>query len=79
MGLFGPRVGQGPLFDEVCQYLELDKKVKTLLQSIVKKYQSPRPAEIFILPNILRQAMEDAEFTNDAEDLKKLYDTWFQS
>jgi glyoxylase-like metal-dependent hydrolase (beta-lactamase superfamily II) len=78
MGIFGPRVGQGPLFDEVCQYHELDKKVKTLLQSVIKKYQPPRPVEIFILPDILCTALADADFADSAGDLQKLHDTWFQ-
>ncbi|MDR3233549.1 MAG: hypothetical protein LBT46_07810 [Planctomycetaceae bacterium] len=79
MGLFGPKTGQVPLFDEVCQYHGLDKKIKTLLQSVVKKYQPPRPVEIFILPDILRQALADGDFADSLDDLQKLYDNWFQS
>jgi hypothetical protein len=77
MALFGPKVGHDALFDEVCTYHTIDKKQKLLLQSVVKKYQMARPVEIFILPDMMRQALSDADFAADNADLQKLYDAWF--
>jgi DNA polymerase III epsilon subunit-like protein len=77
MALFGPRVGHEALFDEVCTYHNFDKKQKTLLQSVVKKYQMERAAEIFIEPDTLRRALSDADFAAENADLQKLYDAWF--
>ena len=77
MAIFGPRVGHEALFEEVCKSLEIDRKVKTLLQSIVKKYQVPYPAEIFIEPETLLRALDDAELAEENAELQKLYDAWF--
>ena len=77
MTIFGPRVGHEALFDEVCKYLEIDRKIKMLLQSVVKKYHVQRPAEIFIEPETLRRALEDTEFAEENEELRKLHDAWF--
>ena len=77
MALFGPRVGHEALFDEVCKFNEIDRKTKTLLQKVVKKYQLPRPAEIFIAPDTLVRAMSDTDLTEDSGDLQQLYDVWF--
>jgi hypothetical protein len=77
MGIFGPSVGHGPLFEEVCKFHEIDKKIKLVLQAIVKKYQPPRPAEMFIEPDLLRRAMDDAEFADAKRDIQKLHDAWF--
>ena len=77
MALFGPRVGHEALFDEVCRFNEIDRKTKTLLQKVVKKYQLPRPADIFIEPSTLVRAMSDTELAEDNGDLQQLYDAWF--
>jgi hypothetical protein len=77
MDIFGPRTGHGPLFDELCQQHRLDRKTKNLLQSVIKKYQTPRPVEIFIEPELLCRAAADSEFDEIKGDLQKLYDTWF--
>ena len=77
MAIFGPRVGHEALFDEVCKLLDIDRKVKPLLQTIVKKYQLPHPAEIFIDPATLLRALEDTELAENNDELRKLYDAWF--
>ena len=77
MAIFGPRVGHEALFDEVCRFHDIDRKTKTLLQSVAKKYQLPRPAEIFIESETLIRALNDTELTEENADLQKLYDTWF--
>ena len=77
MALFGPRVGHEALFDEICKFHNIDRKMKTLLQSVVKKYQIQRTAEVFIEPDALMQALGDEEFSEENAELKKLYDTWF--
>jgi hypothetical protein len=77
MPLFGPRVGHDALFDEVCKFLEIDRKEKTLLQTVVKKYQMPYPAEVFIEPETLLRALSDAEFAETNAELQKFYDAWF--
>ena len=77
MAIFGPRVGHDALFDDVCKFYGLDRKVKTLLQSVVKKFQMQRPAEIFIEPETLMQALSDADFAAENAELQKLYDAWF--
>ena len=77
MALFGPRVGHEALFDEVCRFAAVDKKAKTLLQSVIKKYQMPQPAKIFIEPDALMRALGDPDFAEENDDLQKLYDSWF--
>ena len=77
MAIFGPRVGHEALFDEVCKFHEVDRKAKTLLQSVIKKYQMPHPAEIFIEPATMLRALQDTEFSDATTDLQKLYDDWF--
>jgi hypothetical protein len=77
MALFGPRVGHEALFEEVYRFHDIDRKMKPLLQSVIKKYQIPYPAIIFIEPDTLMRALSDAEFTEENEELKKLYDAWF--
>lgn len=78
MGLFGPSVGHPALYEEVCRFHEFDKKIKKLLDTVVKKYQMQRPAEIFIDPATLRRAMEEAASDDEKSDMRKLYETWFQ-
>jgi len=77
MAIFGPRTGHEALFDEVCKFYEIDRKTKTLLLSVIKKYPLPRPAEIFIEPETLIYALNDSDFSEENADLQKLYDTWF--
>ena len=77
MALFGPRVGHEALFDEVCRFAAVDKKAKTLLQAVVKKYHMPQPAKIFIEPDTLMRAMSDHDFAEENADLQKLYNDWF--
>ena len=77
MALFGARVGHEALFDEVCKLNEIDRKAKPLLLSIIKKYQIPHHAEIFILPDILQRALGDPDFAEENEELQKLYNAWF--
>ena len=77
MALFGSRVGHEALFDELCRLCGIDRKTKTLLQTVVKKYQMPRPAEMFIEPNTLIRALNDTDFSEENAELQKLYDTWF--
>jgi len=77
MALFGPRVGHDALFDEVCRFNEIDRKTKTLLQTVIKKYQQPHPAEVFVEPDTLVRAMSDPELVEENADLQKLYDAWF--
>jgi len=77
MAIFGPRVGHEALFDEVCRFHEIDRKMKTLLQSVIKKYQIQRPAEIFIEPDTVMRALNDPELSEENAELQKLYDAWF--
>ena len=77
MAIFGPRVGHEALFEEVCRFANVDKKAKTLLQSVIKKYQMPQPAKIFIEPDALMRALSDPEFAEENADLQKLYNDWF--
>jgi len=77
MALFGPRVGHEALFDEVCRFHEIDRKTKTLLQTVIKKYAVQRPAELFIEPNTLVSALNDADFSEDNAELQKLHAAWF--
>ena len=77
MALFGQRVGHEALFDEVCQYHNIDRKAKPLLQSVIKKYQVAHHAEIFIKPDTLNRALLDADFEAEHDALQKLYDAWF--
>ena len=77
MALFGPRVGHEALFDEMCKSLDIDRKIKPLLQSVIKKYQMQRPAEIFIAPETLERALRDTELAEENAELQKLYDAWF--
>ena len=77
MPIFGPRVGHEALFDEVCKFYGIDRKTKTLLQSVIKKYQMPRPAEIFIEQDTIVRALNDTDFSEENAELQKLYDAWF--
>ena len=77
MAIFGPRVGHEALFDEVCRFVNVDKKIKTLLQLVIKKYQMPQPAKIFIEPDAIMRALSDPEFTEENTELQKLYNDWF--
>jgi len=77
MALFGPRVGHEALFDEVCKFHEIDRKMKTLLQTVIKKYQLSHQVEIFIEQDTLVRAIGDHELAEENEDLQKLYDAWF--
>jgi len=77
MALFGPRVGHEALFDEVCKYHDIDKKTKTLLQTVVKKYQMQQPVQIFIEPDTLVRAQSDPDLAEENAELQKLYDAWF--
>jgi len=77
MPIFGPRVGHEALFDEVCKLLDIDRKVKPLIQTVIKKYQVPHPAEIFIEPETLLRALNDTELAEENAELQKLYDAWF--
>ena len=75
--IFGARVGHDALFDEVCRSIELDRKTKSLLQSVLKKHQLAYPAKIFVEPDTLMRALNDPDFEEDYEELKKLYTSWF--
>jgi len=77
MALFGPRVGHEALFDEVCRFAEVDRQMKPLLQSVIKKYQIPQPAKIFIEPDTLMRALSDPDWADQNTDLQKLYSAWF--
>lgn len=77
MAIFGPRVGHDALFDEVCRFHGIDRKTKALLQSVTKKYQMPRPAEIFIVPDMVVRALNDSDFSEENAELQKVYDAWF--
>ena len=77
MAIFGPRVGHEALFDEVCRFHDIDRKTKTLLQTITKKYQMPHPAEVFIEPDTLVRALNDTELAEENADLQQLYNAWF--
>jgi hypothetical protein len=77
MAIFGPRVGHDALFDEVCRFAAVDRKTKMLLQSVIKKYQMPQPARIFIEPDAIMRALSDPEFAEENDDLQKLYNDWF--
>ena len=77
MALFGSRVGHDALFDEVCRFVEVDRKTKVLLQSVLKHYQILQPAKIFIEPDTLIRALSDPDFAEENAELQKLYDAWF--
>ena len=77
MALFGPRIGHDALFDEVCRFHNIDRKTKTLLQTVIKKYQMQCPAEIFIDSNTLIHAMNEPEWTEIKSEIQKLYNSWF--
>ena len=77
MPIFGPRVGHEALFDEVCRFVEVSRKTKILLQSLVKKYQMQQPAKVFIEPDTLIRALHDPDFEEENAELQALYDAWF--
>ena len=77
MALFGPAVGHDALFDEVFKVSGVDRKLKPLLQSIIKKYQLAESALIFVEPDTLMHALNDPDFSKENADLQKLYETWF--
>lgn len=77
MALFGPSIGHEALFDEVFKVSGVDRKLKPLLQSVVKKYQLVESARIFVEPDTLIRALNDPDFAKENADLQKLYDTWF--
>ena len=77
MALFGPRVGPEALFDEVCRFHGIDRKTKSLLQTVIKRNQMPRPAEIFIEPDTMIRALNDNDLSEENEELQKIYDAWF--
>ena len=77
MTFFGPRVGHEALFDEVCRFHDIDKKMKALLQTVIKKYNLLQPARVFIEPDTLMRALSDTELSEENADLQKLYDAWF--
>ena len=77
MPFFGPRVGHDALFDEVCRFADVDRQAKTLLQTVVKKYQVAQPATIFFEPETLVRALSDPELGEENADLQKFYDAWF--
>ena len=77
MTLFGPRVGHDALFDEVCKFIGLDRKMKALLLSVIKKYQMPYPTKIFLESDALMHALGDPDFSEENADLQTLYDAWF--
>ena len=77
MAIFGPRVGHEALFDEMSRFAEVDRKAKALLLTVIKKYQIPYPAKIFIESDALMRALGDPEFAEANADLQKLYDSWF--
>ena len=76
MALFAPRVGHEALFEEVCRLHEIDRKTKAMLQTIIKKYQMPHPASIFVEPSTMRRALSDPELSANS-DLQDLYNAWF--
>jgi hypothetical protein len=77
MALFGPRVGHEALFDDVCKYHEIDRKLRQLLQSVIKKYQLAQPTKMFFEPDTMMHALGDPDFAEDSADLQQLYDSWF--
>ena len=77
MALFGPSVGHDALFDEVFKVSGVDRKLKPLLQSIIKKYQLAESALIFVEPDTLMRALNDPDFSKENADLQTLYETWF--
>lgn len=76
-GIFGPREGHQPLFNDLCRLHELDKKTKLLLLSVMQKFQPNRPTLIFVDSAWLRKALEHSDFADSAEQLQELYDSWF--
>ncbi|MDR2438703.1 MAG: hypothetical protein LBE12_04950 [Planctomycetaceae bacterium] len=79
LGLLGQRNGHKPLFDDLCQYHKLDRKIKLLLNRIIQKYQLLQPVDIFIDSTLLDRALNDEEFTESADDLRELIKIWFES
>jgi hypothetical protein len=77
MALFGPSVGHDALFDEVFKVCGVDRKLKPLLLSIIKKYRLVESALIFVEPDTLMHALNDPDFAKDNAELQKLYETWF--
>jgi len=79
LGLFGPRFGHLPLFVELCRLHGLDRKKRALLRSVMEKFRSDKPALIFVDPTWLRRALEQEEFAEVAEELRELYEQWFNA
>ncbi len=77
LALFGSRSGHQPLFNELCRYHNLDRKVRQLLRNVSAKYCAEKPANLFLLPDLLRRAVEDPDFAEQTETLQELYKEWF--
>jgi hypothetical protein len=77
MALFGPSVGHDALFDEVFKVSGVDRKLKPLLQSIIKKYQLAESALIFVEPDTMMRALNDPDFSKENADLQQLHEAWF--
>ncbi len=77
LGLFGSRSGHHPLFNDLCRYHNLDRKTRHLLREVATKYCTEKPANLFLVPDLLRRASEDPDFAEQAPVLQELFLAWF--
>ena len=77
--IFGPRTGHRPLFDDLCQFHQLDKATRTLVTAVAMKLRPTRPADVFVDGVWLRKSLEDQEFAASREAIQEIYNSWFGS
>ena len=77
LALFGSRSGHPQLFSDLCRYYDLDRKTKLLLREVATKFCADKQANVFLLPDVMRRAMDDPAFSERAEELRELHQTWF--
>lgn len=78
LGVFHSKTGHPALFAELARFHQLDRKTRQLVYRAAQKYASGRPALIFVEESRLRQAAEDPEFEDAAEQLNELWKSWFE-
>lgn len=77
-GLFAPKTGHEALFNSICQFHNIDRKTKTILDQVIKQYNINPPADLFINPRWIRQAISAPEFGNSETELRQIYSKWFE-
>jgi hypothetical protein len=80
MSLFGflnQTSGHVSLFNEVCQYHKIDRKNRTLLNSIAQKFSPDNPVMIFLDRDNLVKATTDPDFANFTDKINEFIAEWF--